>query len=319
MYYLPPSYQQTTQFNNQLNIRNQQQISFNQQQNFRFNPNYHHLYYNSRPQKKDILLYFNFIMDRGNAFTCMKYTLILCNVFGFILAIFNALFGIGYPQEKWPGGYTGGQMAIFSLFVMAFTTIGYCGAQHHKGYLLIVYGIIIFFLLIGLVAICFIYNDSLAELMYNGYMISFAVVIFFLMLFAFFISYKISEHGSSKYLSTIIPTSASLQQQHQQQQQQQHQQHQQQQQQNRRTNQPSTTVTSGNCMATTAAVDAANRRQHQPFTTSTSNTGSGGGSSSATAGNPTQQNTQQQNTTNQIQNTNPCPVPGCNYGKIISN
>ena len=79
-------------------------------------------------------------MDRGNAFTCMKYTLILCNVFGFILAIFNALFGIGYPTEKWPGGYTGGQMAIFSLFVMAFTTIGYCGAQHHKGYLLIVYG-----------------------------------------------------------------------------------------------------------------------------------------------------------------------------------
>lgn len=79
-------------------------------------------------------------MDRGNAFSCMKYTLILCNVFGFILAIFNALFGIGYPQEKWPGGYTGGQMAIFSLFVMAFTTIGYCGAQHHKGYLLIVYG-----------------------------------------------------------------------------------------------------------------------------------------------------------------------------------
>lgn len=88
----------------------------------------------------DLLLYFNFIMDRGNAFSCMKYTLILCNVFGFILAIFNALFGIGYPQEKWPGGYTGGQMAIFSLFVMAFTTIGYCGAQHHKGYLLIVYG-----------------------------------------------------------------------------------------------------------------------------------------------------------------------------------
>ena len=79
-------------------------------------------------------------MDRGNAFTCMKYTLILCNVFGFILAIFNALFGIGYPTEKWPGGYSGGQMAIFSLFVMAFTTIGYCGAQHHKGYLLIVYG-----------------------------------------------------------------------------------------------------------------------------------------------------------------------------------
>ncbi|KAI2801021.1 hypothetical protein RDWZM_003928 [Blomia tropicalis] len=145
-------------------------------------------------------------MDRGNAFTCMKYTLILFNVFGFILAIFNALFGIGYPQEKWPGGYTGGQMAIFSLFVMAFTTIGYCGAQHHKGYLLIVYGIIIFLLLIGIVAICFIYNDSLSDLMYNGYVISFAVVIFFLMLFAFFISYKISEHGSNKYMSTIIPT-----------------------------------------------------------------------------------------------------------------
>lgn len=79
-------------------------------------------------------------MDRGNAFTCMKYTLILCNVFGFILAIFNALFGIGYPTEKWPGGYTGGQMAIVSIFVMAVATIGYCGAQHHKGYLLIVYG-----------------------------------------------------------------------------------------------------------------------------------------------------------------------------------
>lgn len=196
-------------------------------------------------------------MDRGNAFTCMKYTLILCNVFGFILAIFNALFGIGYPTEKWPGGYTGGQMAIVSIFVMAVATIGYCGAQHHKGYLLIVYGILIFLTLIGIVAICFIYNDSMDQLskrpLYNGFTVSICVVVFFLMLFAFFISYKISEHGSGKYLSTIIPTT----------------------QQRRETN-------AGSCT---------DNRRHNMFNSGTL----------------------------QGANANPCPVPGCNYGKIISN
>src|SRR5258708_3025607 len=99
-------------------------------------------------------------MDRGNAFSCMKYSLIICNVFGFILAIFYSLFCIGYPQEKWRGGYTGGQMAIFTLFVMAFTTIGYCGAHHHKGYLLIIYGVIIFIFSIGNVVVWVIYNDK---------------------------------------------------------------------------------------------------------------------------------------------------------------
>lgn len=89
--------------------------------------------------------------------------------------------------------------------------------------------------------------------MYNGYIISFAVVIFFLMLFAFFISYKISEHGSSKYLSTIIPTT----------------------QQRRETN-------TSNCI---------DNRRHHLF-----NSGNVQGA-----------------------NANPCPVPGCNYGKIISN
>ncbi|KPM04578.1 hypothetical protein QR98_0030280 [Sarcoptes scabiei] len=252
-------------------------------------------------------------MDRGNAFTCMKYTLILCNVFGFILAIFNALFGIGYPQEKWPGGYTGGQMAIFSLFVMAFTTIGYCGAQHHKGYLLIVYGIIIFFLLIGLVAICFIYNDSLAELMYNGYMITFAVVIFFLMLFAFFISYKISEHGSNKYLSTIIPTTTQQSQSH----------HQQQSSQRSTVRRNPSSTTSATPPTTTAINNCVDNRRHHPHHTvgygsgtagnTTTTTGGDGSSGSGGGGEGSAGSTNVNNPS-----ANPCPVPGCNYGKIIS-
>ncbi len=144
-------------------------------------------------------------MDRGNTFSCMKYTLIICNVFGFILAIFNALFGIGYPQERWPGGYTGGQMAIFSLFVMAFTTIGYCGAHHHKGYLLIIYGFIIFLFSIGNVVVWVIYNDkSVLGSMNHVYIIFFAAIVFFLMLFAFFLAYKLRQTETNR---SSTPTS----------------------------------------------------------------------------------------------------------------
>lgn len=135
-------------------------------------------------------------------------------------------------------------------------------------------GIIIFFLLIGLIAVCFIYNDSLNGLKYNGYILSFAVSIFFLMLFAFYISYKINESGSSKYLSTIIPTT----------------------QHHRRAEMAN--AVSSNCLD--------NRRHHPPGYSS----GPGGVSCTAAAAGTG---------ATSLSSANPCPVPGCNYGKVISN
>lgn len=176
-------------------------------------------------------------------------------------------------------------------------------------------GIIIFFLLIGLVAICFIYNDSFTELMYNGYMITFAVVIFFLMLFAFFISYKISQHGSNKYLSTIIPTTQQQQPPppppptHQQQPH-----HGPPSGQHPCRNPPTiaSTAASGNCID--------NRPRHHPqqtFPTGAATAGSNPtGTNPATGGAGT---ANAANTSTTMQSANPCPVPGCNYGKIISN
>ena len=189
-------------------------------------------------------------MERGNTFTCMKYTLIIVNVFGFILAIFNALFGIGYPHERWPGGYTGGQMAIFSLFVMAFTTVGYCGAHHHKGYLLIVYGFIIFLITIGNVVLWVIYNDkSILGSMNHVYIIFCAVVVLLLLLFTFFLAFKLRQTDPGAHRSST-PTSM------------------------------------------IQRTDSANP----------------------------QSTPQQNNRSNNFSNiqTHPCPVPGCNYGKVIT-
>lgn len=132
-------------------------------------------------------------------------------------------------------------------------------------------------MLIGLIAVCFIYNDSLNGLKYNGYILSFAVSIFFLMLFAFYISYKINESGSSKYLSTIIPTSA-----------------------HQRRPEVANAVSS-NCLD--------NRRHHPPGYTSVS---TGGGNTAAGGSSGAGGNTS-------LTSANPCPVPGCNYGKVISN
>ena len=55
---------------------------------------------------------------------------------------------------------TGAQMAIFSGVFMVFTTIGYCGAHHHKSYLLIVYGSIMFIFTAGNIVVWVIYNDT---------------------------------------------------------------------------------------------------------------------------------------------------------------
>ncbi|XP_054154325.1 uncharacterized protein LOC128952888 [Oppia nitens] len=227
-------------------------------------------------------------MDRGNAFSCMKYTLIFINVFGFILSIFNALFGIGYPHNYWPGGYTGGQMAICSLFVMAFTTVGYCGAHHHKSYLLIVYGFIILLLCGGNGVVYFIYNDkSIIGSISNVNLAILALFTLFVLFLTFTLTFKLRTTrsnipvlgmgvgvggGGPHVVRCSTPTALlqradSAQQQQQQlllhQQQQHHQQQQQQQQQNSATN----------------------------YTTTTTTTSSA---------------------------THPCPVPGCNYGKVIT-
>lgn len=142
-------------------------------------------------------------MDRGSWFSFMKYSLIIINVFGFILAIFNALFGIGYKEKIWPGGYTGGQMAIFSLFVMVFTTVGYCGAHHHKAYLLVIYGFILFIFTVGNVVIWVVYNDkSMLGSMQHGYIVFFSTIDFFLMLFAFFMAFKMRQNQPQQSLSS---------------------------------------------------------------------------------------------------------------------
>lgn len=127
-------------------------------------------------------------MDRNEkTFACMKYTLILANLFCFILSIFNALFGIGYPDEKFPGGYSGSQMAMFSLVVMAFTIVGCFGAFYRNTYLLITYGCIILALSLGNLVLWFINND-IADMNLNGRVILVATVAFAFMFISFFLA-----------------------------------------------------------------------------------------------------------------------------------
>lgn len=183
-------------------------------------------------------------------------------------------------------------------------------------------GIIIFILLIGLVAICFIYNDSLAALMYNGYMISFAVIIFFLMLFAFFISYKISENSSNKYLSTIIPTTMVAAQQ----QQQSH--HPGQGQSHNLTTRLVPPPQQGQAQGPNSGVNTSNgqnasqaaSRHHppqQPYPpTSTTTAASGGGGGGGVC--PPHPGGGPGGMHGPGGGGNPCPVPGCNYGKVMS-
>lgn len=193
-------------------------------------------------------------MDRGNAFSCMKYTLIVFNLFGFILAIFNALFGIGYPTASWPGGYTGGQMALFSLVVMGFTTVGYCGAHHHKSYLLMIYGFTIFLISIGSIALWVVYEDkSTLGAMSHVYKIFCGLVAFFLFLFTIILIYKLRQTDPSVHYRSSTPTS----------------------------------------ILQRAAAESGQNPQSTP-----------------------QQNNRSNNYSN-IQ-THPCPVPGCNYGKVVT-
>ena len=185
----------------------------------------------------------------------MKYTLIVFNLFGFILAIFNALFGIGYPTASWPGGYTGGQMAIFSLVVMAFTTVGYCGAHHHKSILLIPYGIAIFLIIVGNIALFIVYNEkSIVGQMSTAYMIFCGIVALVLLIFTLVIVYKLRQTDPTVHYRASTPTSV-LQR-------------------------------------------AAESGQNNPQST------------------PTQNN--RSNNYSNVQTTHPCPVPGCNYGKVVA-
>lgn len=74
---------------------------------------------------------------------CVKYSLMACNAFGLMLAFMAVLFGLAYPEENFPGGYTGKETAGMSGFFIIFTLIGYYGAHRQKIYFLVPYSIII--------------------------------------------------------------------------------------------------------------------------------------------------------------------------------
>lgn len=80
---------------------------------------------------------------------CVKYSLMACNAFGIMMGIFVVLFGLSYPEEKFPGGYRGKETAGISGFFIIFTLIGYYGAHRQKVYFLVPYSIIIFLFLGG--------------------------------------------------------------------------------------------------------------------------------------------------------------------------
>ncbi|RWS28119.1 hypothetical protein B4U80_02610 [Leptotrombidium deliense] len=87
--------------------------------------------------------------ERTRRFSCMKYFLMASNAFGVMIGVFVVLFGIAYPKERFPGGYTGKQCAIFSCVFIFFTLFGYCSAHHQKVLFLLIYSVVIFFFVIG--------------------------------------------------------------------------------------------------------------------------------------------------------------------------
>lgn len=80
---------------------------------------------------------------------CVKYSLMACNAFGLMMGLFVVLFGMSYPEEKFPGGYQGKATAGISGFFIIFTLIGYYGAHKQKIYLLVIYSTIIILFLGG--------------------------------------------------------------------------------------------------------------------------------------------------------------------------
>lgn len=84
---------------------------------------------------------------------------------------------------------------MVSLVVMAFTTIGYCGAHHHKSFLLIIYGFIILVFTVANIIVVAIYSEnSIIGAMSHGYIILLAIIDLVLLLITFILAYKVSRH-----------------------------------------------------------------------------------------------------------------------------
>lgn len=86
-------------------------------------------------------------------------------------------------------------MAIFSVFVMAFTTVGYCGASHRKSFLLIIYGCSMLAITIGGI-IFWIVSSEASELTVNGRVVFCIIVMLLFMSASFYLAVANTATGS---------------------------------------------------------------------------------------------------------------------------
>lgn len=98
--------------------------------------------------------------DRSKKLGCLKYFMMSSNAFGVMIGIFLVLFGLAYPEEKFPGGYQGKETAGIAGVFIFFTLIGYCGAHRSSIYFLILYSIIILLFITGNLALWLFQPES---------------------------------------------------------------------------------------------------------------------------------------------------------------
>lgn len=130
-----------------------------------------------------------------------------CNAFGIMLGIFVVLFGMSYPEEKFPGGYRGKTTAAISIVMIFFTLIGYCGAHHQKAYFLIIYSIIIILFVVSNVATFFVLPEhSIFNLEGKTFWIM-TMVLGCVLAFACLFAYQVrTRSGQSSSTTTMMTT-----------------------------------------------------------------------------------------------------------------
>uniref|UniRef100_T1KY00 Uncharacterized protein n=1 Tax=Tetranychus urticae TaxID=32264 RepID=T1KY00_TETUR len=148
--------------------------------------------------------------EKSKIFCCTKYTLMACNAFGIMLGIFVVLFGMSYPEERFPGGYRGKTTAAISIVMIFFTLIGYCGAHHQKAYFLIIYSIIIVLFVVSNVATFFVLPEhSLFNLEGKTFWIL-TMVLGCVLAFACLFAYQVRTRSNSSSTTTTTTTTTGL-------------------------------------------------------------------------------------------------------------
>ncbi|RWS14842.1 hypothetical protein B4U79_02265 [Dinothrombium tinctorium] len=114
-----------------------------------------------------------------------------------MIGIFVVLFGIAYPKEVFPGGYTGKQCAIFSGVFIFFTLFGYCSAHHQKFLFLLIYSAGILVFVIGNALYWLIAPESSLVDLESNSILFLGILFTIIMIFALILSWQIKSTSDS--------------------------------------------------------------------------------------------------------------------------